>query len=107
MALSLTEFLASLPTMVGYQLDDDHVQVVELTDDRRMSGMMTVQWDTATLTEQELAEEVAATAVQTISGQGATDLFLIGYGPEGPDRTGQASSAWHFPPLPTCHFQRR
>lgn len=89
----LSEYLASLPHEVGYQLDERHVAAAAVSADGRPGPLAAVQWDTSVASDRALAEEVAATLARVARNSGYERFLIVGYGPDGAERAGLLSDA--------------
>lgn len=85
-ALSLPEYLATLPTQLGYRLDERHVAFLTFGTDGRPGMTAAIEWNPAQVPDRDFAEYLAAWLAQAASGREHQQMLIVGYGTQGAER---------------------
>lgn len=89
----LSDYLASLPHQVGYQLDERHVAAAALSGQGRPGPLAAIEWDTSVIPDRALAEDVAASLARVTRESQHDQFLIVGYGPAGAERARLLSDA--------------
>lgn len=91
-AMSVGDYLASVPYTLGWQPGDEHLVVGVVYSDGQVGPLAAMHWP-AGRTTRDAAEALAAGAVRIAAVSDARRLVVIGYGPAGDERSAAVADA--------------